>query len=201
MPITDPTQQPQPPGMGNEPPQMGGDVFEYKPAYGYAAPYTPMTNTAMQTQLDPIMREHDRRSGVMADEFKAGQTMRGIRNSTPGFNQALDFNQALQDQRANTYMGASNALQSINRANQAQGYNQQMGGRGQNFSEFMQMYGAQNANDASRQQQGSQAIQALLAALSGSAGAPAFGTGAAQPGALESFGTLLSNFLPYLMMK
>jgi hypothetical protein len=80
---------------------------------------------------------------------------------------------------------------------QAQGYTQQMGGRGQNFNEFMQMMGAQTANDQSRSQQGQQAISSMLQALGFNAGGvqqPQF-----PPGFWESAGTAGANMLPMIM--
>jgi hypothetical protein len=82
-------------------------------------------------------------------------------------------------------------------ADQAQYYNQQMGGRAQNFGEFMQMYGAQAANDQARQSQGQQAITSMLNALGFNAAGvqqPEF-----PPGFWESAGTAGANLLPMIM--
>ena len=199
MPLPDPIApiqygtQPTPAGMGQEAPDFGGDTFEYRPAYDYAQAYQPQDMTA---QMNPIMREVDRRQNLMADDFKAGQTMRGIRNSTPGFNAAMDFGGALNDQRSNIYTSASNALSGQNRADQAQNYNQQMGGRAQNFGEFNSMMGSQNQNDAQRQATAQQAIQGLMQALGinvGASGSPSFNAAEGSPSFIESLARMFGN--------
>jgi hypothetical protein len=220
--------QPLPTGMGNEPPDMGGDVFEYKPAYEYAKPldmgqYTAPTSvsptalaaptlsamptaqsaptsglpqvnmptggvptsqgisnfaattptgnqaltglqagpstgfldtTAVQNQLmqamtgekpmaqlDPLMAELKRRQGLQADEFRAGQAARGIRSSTPGRNEAMDFANTQANQLANTYTQAANQLMGT----QANVLEQLRGGqaatRGQQVNELMSALG------------------------------------------------------------
>ena len=229
MPVNTVQNQPQPTGMGNEPPDMGGDVFEYKPAYEYAKPLdreqytaptsvsptalkapgtmpalptqqqaptsglpnvnmptggvpTPqgitnfaatsptgnqaltglqagpstgfldttgvqnqlmqaMTGEKQMAQLNPLMAELNRRQGLQADEFRAGQAARGIRGSTPGRNEAMDFANTQANQLANTYTQAANQLMGT----QANVLEQLRGGqaatRGQQVNELMSSLG------------------------------------------------------------
>jgi len=150
--------------------------------------------------MESIMEDLRHQQALARDELRAGQGMRGIINSTPGF-AARDRQLASQAAARGTaaLQGLSAVVPGMQKAVDST-YDQDMGVRKQSFDEFLGLNAMQGKSDAQMQSDRAQALTLLLNALGVSTvnpQLPNFST--ANPGGDQgdslwgSFGRILGN--------
>ena len=157
-----------------------------------------MQERAMQGQEAQQQFQQELQARALAGDEGAREFLQNMQVRQQGVaEQAQGFGQGMN--QANQNLMRDLAIRGQNVSEQQQRFNQMMGGRGQNFGEFMQMAGAQSADDAARNAQGQNAIASLMQAMgmNVTGGSPQFP--GAQPGAAESLMTLFGQLMPGLI--
>jgi hypothetical protein len=159
---------------GEEPPDFGGDVFQWEPPENNLLPqleglYQNMIDTLNGTRqspyLAPLLADFDVRNERAKDNFEQALAVRGIANSTLADNARQNY--TVQEQGGKTAL----ALDTLNKeftpqlALLGQIFNQGQTGRQQALNEFMQFLQAQYTQDALQSTNAQNALSLMLNAM------------------------------------
>lgn len=159
---------------GDEPPDFGGDVFQWEPPVNNLLPqmeglyqnmFDTLNGTRKSPYLQPLLDDFEVRNTRAQDNFEQGLAVRGIANSTLADNARQNYN--IQAEGGKTAL----ALDTLNKeftpqlALLGQVFNQGQAGRQQALNEFMQFLQAQYSQDALQNTNAQNALSLMLNAM------------------------------------